>query len=287
MYIFNAKSSKNKWLYIVLPLLFFLLMLGNYDPKNSEKMIQESIAKMGELPFLVMNMMIFALLFWGLWAVVKYFHKQTITSFSTAREKFDFKRFFFAFWVWGIIVSVGVLVEYFSTPNDFVWNFNLIPFLTLTFFSLLLIPFQAGFEEYFFRGYLLQGLGLIIKQKWFPLIFTSVAFGLMHIANPEVSKFGYNFLIIYILMGLSMGIITLMDNGLELSWGMHTSNNIVASLLVTSEWTALQTPSLLKQINTPNFDFTYILSIVFSNMILLYIFAKKYRWTHWKEKLID
>ena len=44
----------------------------------------------------------------------------------------------------------------------------------------------------------MQGLGNIFKNRFFPLVFTSLAFGLLHIANPEVDKLGYFIMIFYI-----------------------------------------------------------------------------------------
>ncbi len=60
---------------------------------------------------------------------------------------------------------------------------------------ILLLPIQTSAEEYLFRGYLMQGIGIISGNRWLPLILTSLAFGLMHYANPEIAKFG-NFLLV-------------------------------------------------------------------------------------------
>ena len=84
-----------------------------------------------------------------------------------------------------------------------------------------------------------------------PLIVTSVVFGLLHIANPEVEKLGYIVMIYYIGTGLFLGIITLMDDGLELVLGFHAANNLFTALLVTADWTAFQTYSILKDTSDP------------------------------------
>ena len=87
-------------------------------------------------------------------------------------------------------------------------------------------------------------------------------------------------------MGLFLGIITLMDGGLELSLGFHIANNIFIALLTTSSWSAFQTPSLLKDISDPQLDIFTILSFYIPIGILLFIFAKKYKWTNWKFHLL-
>ena len=58
------------------------------------------------------------------------------------------------------------------TPEDYVVNVNWGKFAILALIAILLIPLQTSFEEYFFRGYLMQGLGVILKNKCAPLIIT-------------------------------------------------------------------------------------------------------------------
>jgi membrane protease YdiL (CAAX protease family) len=66
----------------------------------------------------------------------------------------------------------------------------------------------------------------------------------MHIFNPEVSKIGYIILVYYIGTGLLLGIVTLMDEGMELALGFHAANNLVGALLISSDWSAFQTNSI-------------------------------------------
>jgi membrane protease YdiL (CAAX protease family) len=37
----------------------------------------------------------------------------------------------------------------------------------------------------------MQGFAAMVKNRWFPLIMTSILFGLMHSFNPEVKEFGF------------------------------------------------------------------------------------------------
>jgi len=220
--------------------------------------------------------------------MVKLLHKQSFTMLTTAREKIDWKRVWFAFILWGIISSGMVMADYFMNPEGYVLNFNLQPFLILCVLAIVLVPLQTSFEEYLFRGYLMQGLGVITKTKWFPLLFTSIVFGMLHIANPEVEKLGNIIMVYYIGTGLFLGIITLMDDGLELALGFHAANNLFTALLVTADWTAFQTHSIFKDMSDPTeavlSDVLAPVLIIFP--ILLFIFAKVYKWNNWKEKLI-
>lgn len=236
---------------------------------------------------LFLMLLSFAVGLLGLLLVSKYLHNQTFTHLTTSRKKIDWKRFWFIFFVWGIISSSFVLADYFTSPENYVVNFKLVPFLILCVIAIIFVPLQTSFEEYLFRGYLMQGIGVIVKNKWMPLIITSVVFGSLHIANPEVDKLGPIIMVYYIGTGLFLGIMTLMDEGMELSLGFHAANNLFTALLVTADWTAFQTHSILKDMSDPSEmgvgEIFVPVFIVFP--LLLFILSKIYGWTDWIEKL--
>lgn len=234
---------------------------------------------------LFLLMLSFAFAFLAIFLVIKYFHKQTFLSVTTSRNKMDWKRFFFSFSIWGIFTIASTVIMYYANPEGFEINFKPIPFAILAVIAIVLIPIQTSTEEYIFRGYLMQGFANLAKNKWFPLVMTSVIFGTMHIANPEVQKLGYIIMIYYIGTGLFLGILTLMDEGMELALGFHAANNLIAALLITSDWSAFQTESILKDNSEPSAGFEILVPVFIIFPILLFIFSKKYGWTNWKEKL--
>ena len=217
----------------------------------------------------------------------KLINGNSFLSLTTSRSKVDFNRIFYSFFLWSSISAFTIALGYFTSPENYIINFNLQPFLILAVIVIILIPIQTSAEEYLFRGYMMQSLGSIVRNRWFPLIATSIAFGLLHSANPEIAKFGNVVYIFYIGSGLFAGIMTLMDEGMELALGWHAANNMTAALLVTADWTALQTHSVLKDISNPDImplSDVLIPVLVFFPAILL-IFAKKYGWTDWQGKL--
>lgn len=292
----------------------------------------------------------------GIFVVVKYLHKLTINQLTTARPKIDWKRFWSMFFVWGILSSSLVLLDYFLSPEDYVLNFDLKKFFILSVVAIVLVPLQTSCEEYLFRGYLMQGIGMattnnkfafivlysilsvalyyvlssafnmdflgsfalifiliitffaligleyfeklfksnsykklqfFFQRGWTPLIITSFIFGMLHIANPEVDKLGNIIMIYYIGTGLFLGIMTLMDDGLELALGFHAANNLFTALLVTADWTAFQTHSILKDTSDPSgaefLDIFLPVFVIFP--IILFILSKVYSWNNWKDKL--
>lgn len=221
----------------------------------------------------------------ALFFVIKFLHNQKIKDATTTRKKVDWGRFFFGFSIVAVFTVVTTIVDYNLQPQDYLWNFDMIPFLILAAIALIMVPLQTSFEEYLFRGYLMQGIGVLAGNKWLPLVITSVIFGGMHIFNPEVEKLGYIIMFYYIGTGFLLGIMTLMDEGLELALGFHAGNNLVGALLVTADWTAFETNSVLKDVSEPTAGLDILLPILVVYPIFLFLMARTYRWNNWKEKL--
>lgn len=217
--------------------------------------------------------------------VIKYIHKQTLTQLTTSRKKIDWGRFFFGFGLIATLSIVTTVLDFYSNPENYVVQFELIPFLIMLVIVITLIPIQTSFEEYFFRGYLMQGIGIAAKNKWVPLLITSVIFGGLHFFNPEVEKIGNIAMVYYIGTGFFLGIITLMDEGMEISLGFHAGTNLIIALLVTSDWTVFQTNSILLDLSDPGAGIEVVLPVFILYPILLAIMAWKYKWTGWREKL--
>jgi hypothetical protein len=272
----------------MIPLLIFLgiEIMNGADLKTATD-VTKMAALLGNNLFLFLMLFSFAIGLVGVILSAKVLHKQSFLRLTTTRPKIDWKRFWFIFIIWGIFSIGSTLLSYYLAPEDYVFNFNLKPFLILSAIVIVLIPLQTSFEEYFFRGYLMQGLGVLFKNRWAPLFITSIGFGLLHGLNPEVEKLGPIMMVFYIGTGLILGIMTLMDEGLELALGFHAANNMFTALLVTSDWSALQTDSLLIYTADPEkIAFTEIAApVLIIYPLLLLLLSKKYGWKNWKDKL--
>ncbi|MDY8136204.1 type II CAAX endopeptidase family protein [Aquimarina sp. 2201CG5-10] len=235
--------------------------------------------------FLFLVVLSFAIGLLGIWLVAKLLHNQKFKELTTSRRKTDWKRIWFSFFLVTSVSIVFFLLSYFAEPEVYQLNFKPVPFLILAAISLLLLPFQTSFEEYFFRGYLMQGIGVLANNKWIPLVITSVTFGLLHGLNPEVEKLGSIMMVFYIGTGFLLGIMTLMDEGMELALGFHAANNIIAAMLVTTDWSAFQTNAIFLDTSEPSAGIDIIMPVIILYPIYLLIMAKKYKWTDWKGKL--
>lgn len=223
--------------------------------------------------------------FGGIILVITLLHKLKLKQLITSRENIDWNRIGLSFGIICVLISGSILLDYKLAPEDYAYNFELKRFLILAIIGIVLVPIQTSFEELFFRGYLMQGFGSIFKSRAVALILTSVLFGTLHIANPEVAKIGYQALIVYIGTGFFLGIITLMDEGLELAIGFHAGNNLLTALLLTADWTAFKTHSVFRYLGEPSLVSDVYIPVLVIYPILILIFSKIYKWKNWKQKL--
>ena len=292
----KSYKLKNFWYYILgsfililfstigqLPMIPFLpseLPSPDADPMDIFKTIPSNLR-------LFLLLLSFAFVLPGIWLVVKKLHDLPIMSILSSRKKIDLERVLYSFMLWGTVVSAFVFLEYSLNPENYVFNFKVKEFLILAIIAILFIPIQTSVEEIVFRGYLMQGFGHWLNSRFMALFLTSTVFGSLHLANPEITALGYEFVILYITVGFVLGIMTLMDDGLELALGFHAANNLIAALLVTADWTVFQTESILIDISEPSLGITDWITPFIVFPILLALFARKYSWTNWKEKLFS
>ncbi len=292
-YIQQAYKGKTElWIFIITALLVSGIFILNFIVFlfSSPEDMEAAYEMMKSIPSnlsLAINLIPFAVLLALLFVFVKFVHQRSILSLTTIRSKVDWSRIWFAFFLIVFLTVAFFLISYAMDPSQVELQFNAGKFALLFVISLLLFPFQIGLEEYLFRGYLMQHIGIMVKNKWFPLIFTSVLFGIAHSANPEVAEMGYITMVFYMGTGLALGIMTLMDEGLELALGFHFGNNLLAALLVTADWSALQTDAIFKYTATEPTNSTadiLVPVLIFYPLILL-VMAKKYKWHSWQDKL--
>jgi uncharacterized protein len=90
--------------------------------------------------------------------------------------------------------------------------------------TLLTSTFQAAGEEYFFRGYLLQAVGALVRSSLIAVLVTTVLFTMAHGIWPWESpalfldRFAF---------GLVAGFLVVRTGGLEASIAAHAANNVV------------------------------------------------------------
>ena len=228
------------------------------------------------LGFFLMLIM-FILAFLALWAGIKFIHGKNLKSIIRPQSGIDYKRIMWACLFWFGLTMIIELIMYTQNSQLYELNFNTSRFIPLLILSLLVLPIQTSFEELLFRGYFLQGIGKGTKSKLAALIITTLMFALIHGTNPEVVKYGATVMMsYYITAGLALGIMTIMDDGLELALGVHAATNIYGALIVSYDGSAIQTDSIFKTSDINPLIMLIASLIAFA--IFLIIAQRKYQW---------
>ncbi len=219
----------------------------------------------------------FVFAFLSFYLAVKLIHKKPFLSVVTAFEKFRYNHFFFAFLLWSFILVTAMVVTYMADSESVTLQFDAGKFAVLFILCILFLPFQTLIEEVFFRGYLIQGMAQVFKNGIVPLVISSAFFGMAHMSNPEIAAYGkWTMFAYYVVFAMFLGAITLLDEGLELAYGIHLSNNLVSALMVTSKHSVLKTDAIFY---TQSEDATAELVLAFCSIVAVFvIFWIKYRW---------
>ncbi len=303
MFLKKGKEGKNDWwrwlstillvfaAYVLgqLP-LFFLMNKAVSDANDGEANLAEvnelaqsmdfSAYGMDQNVVLVTVLLMFVFATLALWLGIAKIHGRPFRTLITPLAKLNWSKIFFSFGLWMLFSLVLEAGSYFIDTENYTFNFELSKFIPLLVISLTLLPIQTSFEELFMRGYLMQGISLWAPMRWIPLLITSIIFGLMHIMNPEVQAFGMGLMMTYYMgVGLFLGILTLMDDSLELALGVHAATNIFGALFVTFESSALQTPAVFK---LQEVDVKYMIPVFFvAALLFTAVCARKYGWSDW------
>jgi membrane protease YdiL (CAAX protease family) len=263
------------------PLLIAYAMKAASDPEVISEIAANpnNLGVLGLEPNLGLFMMLFPFLIGLLTFIllIKPLNNRTFKVTVNGTGTFRWNRFLISALLW-LILSAGYFFIYLKVdPSNFSLKNTSQTLILLTIISLIFIPFQAAFEEVLFRGYLMQGFAVMVRNRWFPLLMTSVLFGLMHAFNPEVEEFGFfTMMPQYILFGLIFGIVTILDDGIEAAIGAHAANNIFLCIMVTHESSALQTPAVYEQHNV--YPFTEFAALLVTGIIFVIILKMIFKW---------
>lgn len=204
----------------------------------------------------------------GLVVTVRLLHRRSLLSLVTPHPHFDWRRAGQGFAVWLALAAASSVVESVLFPGSYRLTFNPDTFFAFAAVALCLTPLQAATEELLFRGYAMQGLGLLMTRPAVIAIVSSVIFMLPHLANPEVARHGLLVPPQYLVIGLLFAAVTLRDGRLELAIGMHAANNIFSGLIANYEDSVLTTDALF----TASYDPTYsLVSLIVASVAIYWV----------------
>jgi uncharacterized protein len=283
-----ANQGKNEWWRYLIGIsltLFFYIILGSLafavfavielkipmDGSATAETITAKVTDLMKTPslggYLSVNMP-FPITLVGLFITTVAIHQRKFSSLIRANDPIQWRRMLLGALVWNLILWGYTGVGYLLNPSNFVWSYTSLWWVMVP-IALVVTPIQTSCEELFFRGYLMQGMALLMHNRIALTIINGILFMVPHLGNPEMQRGGLMALS-YFAMGAGLAAITIRDNGLELAMGIHAANNLQV-LFFNPKDSALPFPSLWR-IQTPDAPIVELVGTLVAYAIFYYLF---------------
>jgi membrane protease YdiL (CAAX protease family) len=107
------------------------------------------------------------------------------------------------------------------------------------------LAFLAFTEEAVYRSLMLNGLLVLLRRRWLPLILMAAGFGLAHAGNPNASVLS---VLGNVVDGLIYGVAFLGSGRIWLPWGLHFAWNVFQGPVLGFPVSGLEMRSLVQQV---------------------------------------
>ena len=171
-----AQTGKNQWWRYLLGILltffswqvvgvvpFILLAVFLQSDSSAETKFNPQTSKFeGVEPifsYIALNLAFVCFLI-GLYIAVRFIHQRRFITLVTPGNKINWSRILQGIGVWWIPATLISVIESIISPENYQLTFTPSSFLIFLPIALVLTSLQASTEELFFRGYLMQGIGL-------------------------------------------------------------------------------------------------------------------------------
>jgi uncharacterized protein len=219
------------------------------------------------LPFVFPLLTIFVL--------TKWFHQRPIGTLISARRSPNWKRIFAGAWVWGLLFMLSEVLLYLMHPQAYKFTFEPLSWLILVSVAFVLTPLQTSAEEFFFRSYLLQGMGLLVRNRVVLAVLNGILFTIPHLSNPEIARNPGLIALNYFGMGIFLAYITLRDQSLDLALGAHAANNLCSFLLVNTADSVIPTNALVTVTQPEHPAISLLILAIMVGMFNFYFFGRQ------------
>ena len=170
----------------------------------------------------------------AIWFIQTAWHRRTWYHLFTSAPSIRWKLSAFSALIYGAFLVALALVS--LIIDEWTWVYNGETYWGFLLITLLLVPFQAASEEFFFRGYLTQFFSRYFNNRWIVYIVTAALFTSIHAANPETQDANpWLYLGLIFSFGILASILTHYTGGLEAAIGVHVINNIFVFSIMSND----------------------------------------------------
>lgn len=240
----------------------------------------QNVTRIGYIKGFLYEFSAYVLLFLFFCLFYVMFHKGKVKDLITAAPVFRIKRFLCGVLSFGCIWTVGSILELYLKDgmSHLAVSFTAEDFFIGTALSVLFFLLQAFCEEIIVRGYVQQGLTPLLRSRLLIMLSVAIIFALMHWINIPVAYNGWIAIVPYFLISVCMGCCSILDDGLELSYGVHFINNLLCTVAIKFPQSESYMPSLFTYSFPIVYDWLSIVIGVIQFFALLLIFTKLYHW---------
>jgi uncharacterized protein len=211
--------------------------------------------------------------------LIKPIHERRAITLISGSIPFRWSHFFWGGKIWLLLVFIYTLIISSIDKHSINIDIDSISLLKTCLVMILLVPIKTGLEEILFRGYLMQGIHQFIRYKWLNLVITALIFAGSQVYLSE-NKDNEAILVFiqYLLFGILLSLCAILDDGLEMAWGVNSINTIFIGILSLSE---RNSDSIrLSQLHFSNKSYG-IGALLIISALFMYSANKKFKWIGW------
>ncbi len=273
--VYQGRNSWQTYLLVLVTIYVYWYYLSGYVVNISQSFLSPLLGENSYVNFFVATSIPFVSLFALLFFVVEELHRRKFYSLINYQASIDIKRLLLGFRTWGIQLLVFEVCSLIVSPRSYTYTFDPKQWFLLFPFVLILTPIQTSLEELLYRGYMMQGLSLILKHRLGLILITSILFAIPHFSNPEMQRGFVWGAINYFVWGVFMSTISLEDDRLELALGIHAANNIFCFLIVSTTDSVIPIPTILTITSAIDARESFFYSLLQMIVFYMLIFGSK------------
>ncbi|AFM27493.1 CPBP family intramembrane glutamic endopeptidase [Desulfomonile tiedjei] len=247
-----SNYGKNQWWRYLVSIVFIVvfsvslwgILVVVWAPQASFDKATSDFIGISPLKNYVLQNVLFVFILFTLFLAIRYEHKRPFLSLISPNPSVDWLKLAKSFGLFFFLILISLTLGYASEPAGYRFNSDLSHFFAFLPVVLVLTPIQTTVEELLFRGYFLQMIGLLIKNRYLLIVVCGVLFMLLHLGNPEMAVGPIIMALNYFVVGAFLTFVTWKSNSLEVAMGIHAATNLSAGLIVNYENSALKTESL-------------------------------------------
>jgi hypothetical protein len=169
----------------------------------------------------------------------------TLFSVDTA---IDWLRVIKGFILWLGLYGISFFLWYLISPSRYSLTFNISEWLPFTLLALIFAPILSLARILFIYGYLLQAVGLLIRNP----VILSIVWGLV-LGSLSINLKMPIYWILSVAASTFITWIVIKDNRIELVIGIDISVSLISLLFISSPDSSIKAPTVFKVADVPDF----------------------------------